>query len=260
MREVEVKCPFCETESKISIPDDILSQKKFGIFKIEVPSGAACNKHRFIVFIDTQGKVRGYERIDLLMGTSNEPEVETAKRPEQITLNYALELVGLDGATYLMHARIFNYQIGFVYDKDSENITELLKIIGDNIIPSNYRDSDYEIASIKRSELKIVEWQETFLLDSKKKILQIPWENKVKFEEDLLKKALEIFNPIEQVKLIQREIKNFILRAENANIILMDEDTISKKDLLKQVAKELRIPRLTKYDLSLIEEFIERRL
>ncbi|MFX1276403.1 MAG: hypothetical protein ACFFBP_17310 [Promethearchaeota archaeon] len=260
MRDVDVKCPFCESESKISIPDEILSQKKFGIFKIEVPSGAACNKHRFIVFIDTQGHVRGYERIDLLMGTSNGQEQEKFQRPEQLTLNYALELVGFDGASYLMHARIFNYPIGFVYDDASENIVQVLKTIGDAIIPSKYRDSEQVIKSIKRSELKTEDHHETFLIDAKKKILNIPWENKVKFEEDLIKKALEIFNPTEQVKLIQREIKNFILRAENANNIMKHDDSISKKDMLKLIAKELRIPRLSKYDLSLIDEFIDRRL
>ena len=260
MKDVKVKCPFCGTESKISIPDEILSQKKFGIFKIEVPSGAACNKHRFIVFIDTQGNVRGYERIDLLMGSADEKHVEKAEEPEQITLSYVLDLIGIDCAINLLHALIFDYPMRLVYEEDSENIAGILKSIGQAILPRKYRDSGNYIEPIKKSDLNLKEHQGTLLIDARKKIIQVPWNSKLKFEEELLKKAQEIFNPIEQVKLIQREVKNFIIRAENANNLLIDDQDISKKEMLKQVAKELRIPRLTKYDLSLIEEFIERRL
>lgn len=260
MKDVDVKCPFCKKESKISIPDEIISQKKFGIFKIEVPSGAACSQHRFIVFIDTLGNVRGYERIDLLMGSISEKKLGETQKSEQVTLNYVIELIGLDCATTLMHGTIFNYPMCLVYENDADDISDVLRSIAKTIIPKKYLEAGEQVQSIKKSNFNIKDYQGFLLIDVKKNVIQIPWNTKTKFEEELIKKAQEIFNPIEQVKLIQREIQNFIHRAENANNILIDDNNISKKDMLKQVAKELRIPRLNKNDLSLIEEFIARRL
>ena len=61
-KQIEVKCPDCEAQRSINIPVAVFSQKKFGTIKVQVPPGAVCEEHQFIVFVDTKGVVRGYER------------------------------------------------------------------------------------------------------------------------------------------------------------------------------------------------------
>ena len=61
---IEVKCPVCGRNEKISVPESLYSRKKMGLIKVEVPSGAVCPDH-FLIFIDSKGIVRGYEKIEI---------------------------------------------------------------------------------------------------------------------------------------------------------------------------------------------------
>ncbi len=70
-KELEVSCPICEVVKNIQIPKSILIQKRFGIIKIQVPQGGVCKEHQFIVFVNTEGNIMGYETIDLLMKTES---------------------------------------------------------------------------------------------------------------------------------------------------------------------------------------------
>jgi len=76
---LEVVCPTCGKVKNISIPEAVFSQKKFGTVKIQIPINAVCPEHQFIVFVDTKGIIRGYEKIDVLMSRLS-PEVECHSR------------------------------------------------------------------------------------------------------------------------------------------------------------------------------------
>ncbi len=259
MKEVHVKCPICDYENSINIPEEILSQKKFGIFKIEVPAGAACRSHRFIVFVDTKGIVRGYERIDVLMEHEQNIEANSKNRINLPSLADTIKLIGLEPLSHLMHARIFNYKRVILQDDTSSEIAAALQIMGRIIMPREYRDFDTDVLNLKRSEYDKEKYKDFLVIDLNKNILNIPWNTKVKFEEEIIKKALEIFNPKEQLKLLQRDIKNFIHRAESTKALMDEDQDQSKGDLLKKITKELRIPKLSKLELNLIFEFIKNR-
>ncbi|MFX1236805.1 MAG: hypothetical protein ACFE8P_03695, partial [Promethearchaeota archaeon] len=122
-----------------------------------------------------------------------------------------------------------------------------------------YRNSAREYITIQRSEYDKAKHEQFLVLDLNKNILNIPWSSKTKFEEEIIEKALEIFNPIEQLKLLQRDIRNFLNKAESAKSLLDEDKNLSKGDLLKKITKELRIPKLSKMELNLIYEFIEKR-
>ncbi|MBN1801266.1 MAG: hypothetical protein JW891_07150 [Candidatus Lokiarchaeota archaeon] len=259
MKEVRVKCPICDYESSINIPEEILSQKKFGIFKIEVPAGAACRSHRFIVFVDTKGIVRGYERIDVLMEHEQNIDARSKNRSSFPSLSEAIKIIGLEPLAHLMHARIFDYKRAILIDNTSDEITEVLKIMGNIIMPREYRGHESEVNRIKIGEYDKEKFKDFLVIDLNKNIINIPWTGKAKFEEEIIKKALEIFNPKEQLKLLQRDIKNFIHRAENTKLLMEEDQEQSKSDLIRKITKELRIPKLSKLELNLIFEFIKNR-
>ncbi|MHA2281913.1 MAG: hypothetical protein ACXAC5_13805 [Promethearchaeota archaeon] len=78
---LEIKCPTCGEIKNINVPESIFSQKKFGTIKIQVPLNAVCPDHQFIVFVDTKGTVRGYEKIDIhIASLTREIEKETERR------------------------------------------------------------------------------------------------------------------------------------------------------------------------------------
>ncbi|MHA1680971.1 MAG: hypothetical protein ACTSUE_08175 [Promethearchaeota archaeon] len=56
-----IKCPTCQLKLKAKIPTDILDEDEDGIGVVLIEPECT---HKFIIFIDKDLKVRGYERIE----------------------------------------------------------------------------------------------------------------------------------------------------------------------------------------------------
>lgn len=256
-KEIEVICPTCGETKSINIPESLFSQKKFGTIKIQVPVNVVCPKHQFIVFLDTKGVVRGYEKIDIAIAVT---PVETEKEAVGIlTLRKLIQLFGTYGVLSLMHAKIFNYPSYIIKDEDFEPTEELLNLIGNRILPEKYRghNSIYLLEESDYGKIKLKE-KNALLIDSiTQNILQTPWKEKLKFEEEIVKRALEIINEEEQLHLLQHRIAIFIKEAEQAKDILENVNEIYEEDLIEQVSRETLMPRMNQNRLSLIKKFIK---
>jgi len=256
-KEIEVTCPTCGETKRINIPESLFSQKKFGTIKIQVPVNAICPKHQFIVFLDTKGVVRGYEKIDIAIAVT---PVETEKEAVGIlTLRKLIQLFGTYGVLSLMHAKIFNYSSYIIKDADFGPTEELLNLIGNRILPEKYRghNSIYLLEESDYGNIKLKE-KNALLIDClTQNILQTPWKEKLKFEEEIVKRALEIINEEEQLRLLQQRIAIFIKEAEHAKDILENVNDIYEEDLIEQVSREVLMPRMNQYRLTLIKEFIK---
>ncbi|MFX1314504.1 MAG: hypothetical protein ACFE9T_01455 [Promethearchaeota archaeon] len=257
-KEVKVVCPECGETKRIKVPESIFSQKKFGTIKIQVPIKAVCPNHQFIVFLDTKGIIRGYEKIDIAMLV---PSAETEKEAAGIlTLRKMIQLFGTYGVLSLMHAKIFNYPSYIIKNYNFEPTEKLLNLIGNRILPDKYRGINkiYLLEESDYSKIKLKE-RNALLIDSiTKNILQTPWKEKLKFEEEIVKKALEIINEEEQLLLLQQKIAIFIKETEKAKDILEEVNEIYEEELIERVSRESLMPRLTQTRLSLVKEFIKQ--
>ncbi len=71
---VGIRCPLCETKGEVEIPTDLVEKSNRGVVSINVPSNLVC-EHNFQLFLDRNGVVRGYQRIDFQIGGSQVSEV-----------------------------------------------------------------------------------------------------------------------------------------------------------------------------------------
>lgn len=259
-KNVEVKCPICQAIKKIEVPETLLSQKDFGTVKIQIPSGAVC-QHQFLVFLDTKGKVRSYEKIDVHMAISAE---ETPKEATGIlTLKKLIQIFGMYGIFSLIHSKVFNYPVYIIIDENFEQSEDILNLIGERLMPNKYR-GEKKLHLILESEYNKIYSQvqidkNALLMDTHQHILQTPWEEKLKFEESMLKKALEIIDEEEQLVLIQQTIAKLIKEAEYSKGILENVKEIYEDDLMEQLSRDLMIPKISHYRLNLIKSFIRQR-
>ncbi len=256
---LEVKCPTCGIVKNINIPEAIFSQKKFGTIKIQVPINAVCPKHQFIVFVDTKGIIRGYEKIDLHMVTIS-PEAER-EAEGRINLRNLIQTFGTYGIFSLIHAKIFNYPAYIIKDDSFEYSEEILNRVGDGILPENFRGSKtiYLLDEPDISKIKVKD-KDSLIIDTHQHIFQTPWKEKLKFEEQILKRALEILDEQEQQKLLQQDISRFISEVNYVVSILETVDNIYEDDLIEQLSKALIIKKISTYRLNLIKEFIRRNI
>jgi len=256
---LEVKCPVCGTVKTINIPEAVFSQKKFGTIKIQVPINAVCPKHQFIVFVDTKGIVRGYEKIDLHVATiSPEAERDAVGR---MNLRNLIQTFGTYGIFSLIHAKIFNYPAYIIKDYNFEYTEDILNRVGDSILPERFRGNKtiYLLDEPDISKIKVKD-KDSLIMDTHQHIFQTPWKGKLKFEEEILRRALEIINEQEQQKLLQQDISRFISEVNYIVSILETVDNIYEDDLIEQLAKALKIKKISTYRLNLIKEFIRRNI
>ena len=256
---LEVVCPTCGKVKNISIPEAVFSQKKFGTVKIQIPINAVCPEHQFIVFVDTKGIIRGYEKIDVLMSRlSPEVERETAGR---VNLRNLINIFGIYGIFSLIHGKIFNYPSYIIKDNNFEYNEDLLNSIGDNILPERYRGNKtiYILEDPDINKIKVKD-KNALILDTSQHIFQTPWTTKLKFEEQIIKRALEIIDEEEQLKLLQQDISKLINEVHYTVSILEEVEKIYEDDLIDKVSKALSIKKISNYRLNLIKEFIKRNI
>ncbi|TFG14419.1 MAG: hypothetical protein EU531_09130 [Promethearchaeota archaeon] len=255
-KEIEISCPVCNKSKKINIPEQIFNQKKFGIIRVQVPQGGVCQEHQFIVFIDTKGIIRGYEKIDLQLKSTSIQAQEKGK----FTLNNFVRLFGLYGVFCLIHAKIFNYPAFIIQNEEIAQLSGLINRIGNALLPENYRDTSIItfLDKIDYNEINLKE-KNALLIDDNLHILQIPWDEKLKFEEELIKPALEILNENEQLKLVQQGIITFIRQAEYVKSLLEKVKFIDSEDLIEKMSRELVESKVNNYRVALIKDFISQR-
>ena len=257
---IDATCPICGESKSLSVPEAIFAQKKFGTIKIQVPVNAVCPEHQFIVFVDSKGIIRGYEKIDIQMAVITETEETALEAAGVLTLRKLIQIFGLYGIFSLIHSRVFNYPSYIIVDEDFELNEDVMNDIGDNLMPERYKGSKLIniIEETDYSKIKLKD-KNALLMDTHQHILQTPWQEKLKFEEAMLKKALEIFDEREQLVLIQQQIAKLIKEAEYSKGVLEDVKEIYEDDLIEQITRELMIPKLTHYRLMLIKNFIKQR-
>ena len=255
-KEIEVSCPVCSRSRNIKIPEQIFSQKKFGSIRIQVPQGGVCPEHQFILFIDTKGIIRGYENIDLQLVSTTKREAEAGR----FTLSDFLRIFGLYGVFCLIHAKIFNYPAYVIKNKDTEEISELINRIGNDLLPGAYQNTS-TITLLDKTDYSKIQLKEknALLMDDNLNILQTPWNVKLKFEEEIVQDALEILDDNEQLKLIQLAISAFIRQAEYTKNLLEKVKIIYNEDLVEKINRELLESKVNLYRVSLIKDFIRQR-
>ncbi len=254
---LEVTCPICQAVKNINVPEAVFSQKKFGTIKIQVPPGAICPDHQFIIFVDTKGIIRGYEKIDIHMAAPS----EGAEKAGVQTIRSFVRIFGLYGLFSLIHAKVFSYPCYIIVNPGEEKIpVVLLNKIGDGMLPETYRGaSDIKfIEATNYSKIKLKE-KDALLMDSQQNILQTPWEEKLKLEESIIKKALDIIDDNEQFIILQQEVAKLIREAEHVKKILDPIKEIYEDDLIDRISRELMIPKINHYRLMLIKDFLRRR-
>lgn len=256
---LEISCPTCGEIKNINVPESIFSQKKFGTIKIQVPLKVVCPEHQFIVFVDTKGIIRGYEKIDIhISSLTREIEKETGTG---LTLRKLIQVFGIYGIFSLLHAKIFNYPTYILTGKEFEFDEDTLNSIGDVILPESYGGSKtihlLENTDIRQTKIKD---KDVLIMDTEQHIFQTPWNTKLKFEERILKRALDIIDEQEQLNLLQQDIARLINEANFIISVLNKGSEYYEDDLINQLSRDFKMKKINNYRLNLIKEFIRRNV
>jgi hypothetical protein len=82
--KLNIICPdsSCGTQKDIMVPADNLKQSESGIVTISISKGLVCN-HSFQVFVDMNGRVRGYKKPDFELSFAQDQEPDDTRDAAQ---------------------------------------------------------------------------------------------------------------------------------------------------------------------------------
>lgn len=268
---LKIACPSCGAIKQLKIPDSIFSEKKIGFIKIQVPQGAVCNDHDFMILADSKGKVLGYETFDVAISKEKEQLEDVKEEPSTgPTLQALIDTFGFNCIAGLIHAKLFGYSSFMVSSSElNTDISELKNII-ESIIPKPYRNSStidiieydgetfpspgyyYSILMSRRNNV--------FLINPYKHVVQSPWEIDIEYEQMIINHALKRDGNGIQFKVLTDFLQRLLKDVDEAKFILENCKKISEKELIKELNARLTLSSINKSRMRLIKEFINRRI
>ncbi len=271
-RYIGIACPSCGAEKTINIPETLFTEKKFGHVKIQVPKGAVCQEHVFVVLLDIKGRILGYQTVDLSVSTpdaARSKEEAQAEVDESLGLMKFIKLLGFRCLAGLIHAKLFNYQPYVIIKKDVQMDMDEVNFFLDDVVPEMFRNhkalkhieyNDYVFPTATYFYALVKNQRKAaFLMNLHKHIIQMPWQTGLDLEKGFIATALKNKDPIEQLKYLSFYITKFLEDVDKTKIIIEPMKKISKKDLVKKLKEIAITSTVTKEYVTSIKEFIHRR-
>ncbi|MHA1326487.1 MAG: hypothetical protein ACTSRH_04125 [Promethearchaeota archaeon] len=269
LRILKPACPKCGASKAINVPESLFQRGSFGFVKIQVPKGAICEEHQFIVITDNTGLILGYEEIDdTVVRIEEELELEEERG---LTLQYLIKRLGFNCIAGLLHSKIFNYPAFIITSQELEFSLDELNEFFDNLFPREFKDSNNKIELIEYDDeifpnpgyfYSLVKNQRknAFLMNPRRHVIQIPWRTTIRYETSIINFALEKNDPEESYKILSDLILRFLEDVKFTRDTLTPLKKISEKDLIKILDNNLTLSTINRYRMILIKEFIRRRI
>ncbi|MFX0039740.1 MAG: hypothetical protein ACFFCY_01515 [Promethearchaeota archaeon] len=272
-KHINIACPSCGTEKTVNIPLSLFTEKKFGHVKIQVPQGAVCPDHVFVVLLDLEARILGYQTVDLSISSAAESfpkEEDHLQKEKALGLLKFIKALGFRCFAGLIHAKLFDYQPYIIKKDNFEMNTDEINKFLDDIVPDVYKNHklvekieyDDDVYPVATYFYALVKNQNTtnFLMNLHKHIIQLPWQTGVDLEKNFIVAALKNEDPSEQVKFVSFYISKFLEDVEKTKIIVEPEKKISSKDIVKKLKEIAITSNVTREYVSCIKEFIHRRI
>jgi len=267
-KSIHVTCPSCGAEKSVPVPMTLFSEKKFGHVKIQVPKGAVCQDHVFIVFLDVQGRIIGYETVDLSILSL--ADIKTRKDGKTISLKEFIDIMGFQCFAGLIHAKLFDYPLYIIVRNEFKVNLDVINNVLDDLMPEMYKNTrslktfkfDGDIYPLVTYFYALVKNKRktAFLMNNRKHIVQIPWKTGLELEQSIINYSLSKDDKNEQLKFIAFYISKFLEDVEKTLIIVKSVKKISKKDLIKKLKEIAITSTVSKNYINFIKEFVHRRI
>jgi hypothetical protein len=272
-KQINIACPICGTEKIVNIPETLFKEKKFGHVKVQVPQGAVCQDHVFIVLLDMDGRILGYQTVDLSVSSKAEPKTkdqDSIEKDESLGLMKFIRMLGFRCFAGLIHSKLFHYEPYIIMPENCQLNVDEINYFLEDVVPEKYRnkivlkkieyDDDvfphanyfYDLVKNKRKT--------EFLINPDKHIIQMPWQTGLELEKNLIASAIQNEKHLEQIKFLSFYLTKFIEDTNKAMIIIEPLKKISKRELVKKLKDIAITSTVTKDYVTSIKEFIHRQI
>ncbi|MHA1938516.1 MAG: hypothetical protein ACXACD_14155 [Candidatus Thorarchaeota archaeon] len=245
--KLNIICPdsSCGTQREISVPADNLKQSESGIVTISISKGLICG-HSFQVFVDTNGRVRGYKKPDFELSFSVEQEVadDTAYRSTDKVLQGVQVILGDEMFYKSLRSALYNLPMYVITDIPSiksmvESFKSILKPYLNEFVICTLqeynRDYRAKLASSEDDTSFVIAIDQHIIINQ---IFDSRYNAKKFALEKSMLKQVDLNQSNEQTIQVLHSLIDNVLDSANRIKIDMEKDKIdNRKDVKSRVAK-----------------------
>ncbi|MBN2154272.1 MAG: hypothetical protein JW839_22650 [Candidatus Lokiarchaeota archaeon] len=238
-KRVTISCPICKKEVEVELPVLLVKEAPDGILKIHIPQERCCPLHSFMVFIDKNFKVRGYQHADLefnLKARAGARAIPPGLDEDDVLsfdVNELISTVGTDIAAMMLRTILINKPILFMNTFDLNNRAEkAIKLFQD--MESDDLVITAEIIDQKRLGDKGIEKSNPFVYAILYRAIlrsPLPEKARIALETALLGETSEIPDRQGQVAFLRRELVKISRVVNEFAIKLKDVPQIYEEDI-----------------------------
>jgi hypothetical protein len=212
-KAVTISCPICKKEVGIELPTFLVKEAQDNILKIQIPQEKCCPLHSFMVFIDKNYKVRGYQQADLEFNMKAgksaaclQPGLDESKILS-FDVHELISTVGIDIAAMILRTILINKPVLFLNIDFNSRVEKTIKFLQD-------MESDDLVITTQTIDQKMlndkgIEKSNPFVYAILyRAILRSPFPDKAKIalETMLLNETSEIPDRQGQIAFLRREV------------------------------------------------------
>jgi len=279
-KRIDLACPKCGSEKTVKVPLELFNGGGFGIIKIQVPIGGVCETHNFMVLLNKEGAILGYETFDMMASKASEAKeiaespkdlkLQEQKEPPKSILQSYVNTYGFNCIVGYLHSKLFDYPAYLICRDEIDISLDDMEKDFNALIPQEYRNSHvmeiitYDPEIYPRPgyffALAKNKYNDAFIINPNWHVIHVPWKININYEKVMLKNALEWNEPQNHFRKLSEFIERFIADIKTTVSFLEKVKKVKEKDLINILNKENPLSTFNKSRLRLIREFISKRI
>ncbi|MHA1611423.1 MAG: hypothetical protein ACTSYU_05160 [Promethearchaeota archaeon] len=249
-----VECPTCQKTKEIGVPKYLFTNKKMGTLKVQIHTGICC-EHNFIAFVAKNGKIRGYESIDMAINIS---KIEESSIQGKLFMRDILKKYGDYALTTCLHSVLLNVPICFLRKKTEKSKTAEISNLFNEVIPEGFNQNLMQISTIWDIDYRKAKIEGALVISPEGLIANAPWsETPLTFEKEILNRALEILDDSSQTLVVQQELKETFKHAQYIAELILEKE-IFEADLVADFKEQFNKTPSEAY-LKLLKQMVKYR-
>ncbi len=256
-QSVNITCPKCHLDGRINVPTNIFGKTTKGLVTINVPRDFLCD-HTFQIFIDVNGRVRGYQDVDFVIELTHQIKETISEALEdqrqQISVQGLISLLGSDIFLRIVKNLLIKTPITLISHNEGLNkvltafFTQKLPHITNTIFK---QDIDYAQDQT---------WAFGLVIDlNYKMVVQDPEKLRFLIGEEFVREIWKISDHISQSIYFNNFIDGIYGDFEQLQLLLKGcKKTIRMKDLPKELGGK-NSKKYDKHYLQLLYEILKSR-
>ncbi|MHA1681506.1 MAG: hypothetical protein ACTSUE_10880 [Promethearchaeota archaeon] len=258
VKKILVRCPVCHVEKEVNIPIFLVKEAQDGVLKIQIPQGACCAEHSFMVYIDKKFKIKGYQNADIefrVGAPANRKSQDKDKKDFKV--DDLVNIMGPDISGTILRTILIGKPILFLETFDLYNRVDKAVVLLNDMESDDLVITTERITREELKEKRVNKSNSLVVVPLYQAIMRSPFFDDIntRFEGNLINETLKIPDRGGQIIFMRKELIKITRIIDEFVKILRDAEKLFEEDIPK-ITQEKFNYKIDSKNIDVIKEVI----